>query len=285
MARYFIVEPTPLRMRPGLFKLGQDFGNGPADRAFFQRDDQRELYEQEKRRVLALHPKRLDWLEDSSIHEVLQRVGAWMLRQIEDDAAAGSRDWTGAFQGPSLARSEWLSLSLAIQEDFAVVQLDQDGSDRLVLTSVAFPSGWQPEEILGQSFSKIHTPVVEFEEVASKSQQIVRAMVERGPYVRFVWTVTADARLDHHPRHAPRDPWSSTCIGYLRVERQVTVPFPRERLGLFLIRTYLYPFPSLSPEERATLLSAVDQLSPAIAEYKGLTVGLPHIREKLKGTS
>ena len=52
-------------------------------------------------------------------------------------------------------------------------------------------------------------------------------MIERGPYVRFVWTLSADDCLDHHPEEGNRLPWDShQGRGWLRVERQVTVPFP-----------------------------------------------------------
>ncbi len=39
---------------------------------------------------------------------------------------------------------------------------------------------------------------------------------------------------------------------------------------LFLTRTYVYPIKTLKDEERVTLKSARSNLSPKIAEYKGL---------------
>jgi hypothetical protein len=94
-------------------------------------------------------------------------------------------------------------------------------------------------------------------------------MIERGPHVRFVWTLKPDDHLDHHPDLA-HPGWSMDGPGYLRVERQVTVPFAEVGAALFLIRTYLYPFASLSPAERATLAEAVRTMPPAAAAYKGI---------------
>lgn len=281
MARYFIVEPTPLRMRPGLFKLGRDFGNGREDELFFQTDAAHALYGEQKRQILSSYPERLAWIEQPETERRLQVVGRWMVEQRARETGKEDPAWLHSFQTSEAKRSEWCELSCAVQEDFAVLDLQEDGSDRLALLSVCFPSGWQPERLLGKSFRHVHAPVVEFEEVAQKSEQLVRAMVERGPYVRFVWTVTADARLDHHPRVAARDPWTQDCAGYLRVERQVSVPFPALRMSLFLIRTYLYPFSELTSAERSTLLAAVQQLSPAIVAYKGLGAGLKLVAEKL----
>ncbi len=51
----------------------------------------------------------------------------------------------------------------------------------------------------------------------------------------------------------------------------MTVPFPNESGSLFLIRTYVYPLESLSDGERADLGSALSNLSPKVAEYKGLS--------------
>jgi len=281
MARYFIAEPTPLRMRPGLFKLGRDFGNGQADELFFQKDAAHDVYLEQKRLILSRHPERLAWVAEPETEQRLNAVGRWMLEQGARELGGLAPGLPQAFQAGEASRRAWYDLSCAVQEDFAVVDLQSDGTDRLALLSVCFPSGWQPERLLGKSFHHVHAPVVEFDEVAQKSEQLVRAMVERGPYVRFVWTVTADGRLDHHPLQAPRDPWTKECRGYLRVERQVTVPFAALRMSLFLIRTYLYPFSELSSAERSTLLSAVQQLSPAILAYKGLSDGLPWVMEKL----
>jgi hypothetical protein len=53
---YFPVQPEPLRMQPGLFRFGTDFGNGDADQRFFPRDATLPHYLAEKARVLAAHP-------------------------------------------------------------------------------------------------------------------------------------------------------------------------------------------------------------------------------------
>jgi hypothetical protein len=113
---------------------------------------------------------------------------------------------------------------------------------------------------------------------------MISAMVERGPYVRFVWTICADDTLDHHPDEGRRRGFAAgSDRGWLRIERQVTVPFPAEQTSLFLIRTYLRPFASLSREERETLSRALGCLPDSTARYKGLSDGLPHAIAMLDG--
>jgi hypothetical protein len=99
---------------------------------------------------------------------------------------------------------------------------------------------------------------------------MIRSMVDRGPYVRFVWTVRADDALDHHPEEGGRKPWTSESPGFLRVERQLTWPFPDVRASLFVIRTYVMPFASLSPAERDVMRAAVVQMPLAFKSYKGI---------------
>jgi len=68
----------------------------------------------------------------------------------------------------------------------------------------------------------------------------------------------------------------------LRVERQTTVPLPRESGSIFLIRTYLYGFDELAPEQRSVLASALERLPPALLRYKELEAALPRALELLR---
>ena len=99
---------------------------------------------------------------------------------------------------------------------------------------------------------------------------MLSAMIDRGPYLRFVWTLCADDLLDHHPDQRARRSWGDAERGWLRIERQVTVGFPAVRASLFLIRTYLRPFDSLESGERSTLRAAIAAMPEALRRYKGI---------------
>jgi hypothetical protein len=264
-ARYFPVQATPFRFRAGFHPFGTDFGNGPADRQFFQIDAQRERYRREKRRV---NPAR---------HRLLARddaegaVHALVLDWIQTTLA---REHPGRCAPPL---DSYREIAAQIQEDLVVMHRRDDGSDAAILVDVCFPSDWRPERIAGTDFRFIHGPVPGFAERPAEARALVRAMIERGPHIRFVWTLTADDELDHHPEEGRRIAWEATEQGYLRVERQVTVPFPFVNAALFLIRTYLYPFAELTGGQRGRIARALETMPEAAARYKGFLAARPAI--------
>lgn len=257
-ARYFPVKESPLRMEAGLKPLATSFGNGPRDGLFFQMDSERERTLAAKRRVpasrhgvLARHAK------DRLVHE---RVLDWMAATLR----AEHPEVVGQARLDSYA-----ALAAQIQEDFAVIGR-ASGAGEAIAVHVSFPSGWRPERILGTSFREIHAPVPGFAATDAPAESMVRAMVGRGPYVRFVWTICADDHLDHHPEEGRRGTWHAGGAGWLRVERQVTVPFADVDASLFLIRTYLYAFATLTRAEREVLARALLAMPMEVQRYKGL---------------
>lgn len=258
-------------MQAGLSRFGADFGNGQADSLFFPLDESAPGQIAAKARVLERYPSvNAGSVETEDERRALEAARSWMTRTLRReghrvDAATGV---------------ERLGAQLA--EDFVVLRQSPSGDDRTLWVHVCSPSGWRPERILGKSFLEIHAPVPAFGAVARGAAGLVEAMVTRGPYVRFVWTVAADDQLDHHPDHAGRAAWTpGTARGFLRVERQVTVPLPAERAAVFIIRTYLYPFEQLSAEQRATLAGALRLMPDEILRYKQLHAALPRALELL----
>src|SRR5207247_7582028 len=117
----------------------------------------------------------------------------------------------------SAAPTGYARLASVLQEDLVVLRRLPDGDSSAIAVHVCAPSGWRPERIHGASFGAIHDPVPAFAKDPRAERAMVDAMVERGPYVRFVWTVTADANLDHHPEEGRREAWRSDGSGFLRV--------------------------------------------------------------------
>jgi dimethylamine monooxygenase subunit A len=279
-AHFFPVKAEPLRMQPGLFRFGHDFGNGRDDTRHLLRDSSAPDYRAAKRRVLEVDSGRaLLGTGDESRHAVYQAISEWLRQTLhtEHGIELPPRQLSNA----ELVREAYVEIALALQEDFVVLHRGTNGSEQAALVCVCFPSAWRPERIAGRSFLDLHASVPEFESVAARSATLVSAMIERGPYVRFVWNVVADSRLDHHPDRSPRAPWTADQPGFLRVERQLSVPFAAQQASLFLIRTYLYPLSELSTEERSTLRSALTLMTEPVRRYKGLASALPGILARL----
>lgn len=252
-------------MQAGLFRLGTDFGNGEADRLLFPRDETSRHYLDEKARVLDAYPERSrSCAETEAEQQCLSAAERWLSTALLGEGhVAESR-----LALPELGRS--------LVEDFAVLHRNQAGVDRALFVHACFPSGWRPEHVLGKSFGEIHARIPKLEAVLQKTPSLVEAMLTRGPYVRFVWTISADDELDHHPDSGRRMLWSNdTPRGYLRVERQTSVPLAEHAGSVFLIRTYLYGFDELPLEQRRTLAVALGQMPPEIARYKQLELALP----------
>jgi len=169
-----------------------------------------------------------------------------------------------------------------VQEDLVVLHRRHDGRDTAIMVDVSFPSDWRPERIVDTDFRFIHGPVPGFADAEAQARSMVSAMIDRGPYVRFVWTLKADDFLDHHPEEGGHGEWSADGEGFLRVERQLTVPFSDVAASLFLIRTYLYPFRSLTAEQRDSLARAVETMPAEAARYKSFTAAQPIILALLR---
>ena len=257
-ARYFPIDGTPLKMAPGLYPLGTDFGNGARDKLFFQIDAEKVDYLRQKG---AVSPSRFELLKDTPAQlEAQHKALDWIRGTFANEYPKLEQP----DRSTSLAQ-QWTVVREQVQCDIAV--LSAPPNDQIITTQIAFPSGWAPERILGASFWNVHGPVPTFANSRQVSRNLARAMCMKGPFVRFVWTVCGDRLLDHHPM-TPRPKWDGRSPGWLRVERQVTVPLVT--CSVFLIRTYLYPLASLTDGQRSLLSRSLLAMPESFARYKGL---------------
>lgn len=264
-SHYFPVEDEPLEMAPALARFGTDFGRGALDRAYFQVDERYDAYVAAKRG--APSSRRFLAGEDQEARAARDEALEWMhttlVREQPAIADAIARDEEAVDPFDAIARY--------VQEDFAVLSAGEDDCGRTVALDVRLPSGWRPERLREASFDAIHAPVPGFPANEKASRGMVRAMVERGPYVRFVWTVSASDALDQHPERGDRRAlWEDTSRVFFRVERQVSVPLPKSRSSVFLIRLYVTPIAALSEEQRARLVRALRVMPPEVRAYKSL---------------
>lgn len=283
-ARYFPVKPGS-RLQAGLLRLGTDFGNGTLDQHCFQIDEQYEHYLAEKRgldRTGRPRWARHGWLDETPAQRAAHEVTlAWMR-----DTLAREYPERLPLERPGESYvSPYDAIVRNLQEDVAVVQRKPDGTDELIMAHVCFPGAWRSDQVLGKSFFAIHEPVPGFADDPAAAASMVSAMIDRGPYVRFVWSACADGFLDHHPDHGLRAAWDDTVTeGFLRVERQITIPFQSVEASVFLIRVLIYPFSSLSAEQRRTLAEAVDAMPEDARRYKSLEQPRARVLEILTRT-
>ena len=310
MVRYFPPASGIYEVKPGLYPFGTPFGNGEADGQVFQVDDAFEQYREAKvcarserlskyyqvreyapavakaitgfilRRLPQEHPDHFGLAEKPDGSAVLTCRLTEEILTFDDDlrlaGVASLRDPTS----PSYA-SALDALAAQVQEDLAVVSTSGDGEDWASALHVCFPSRWAAEDKVGKNFADIHAPVAGIERINRAARQIVRATVDKGPYVRFAWTIESDTRLNHHVAPPPgiaEEVWRGRAFRgdavrmYLRVERQTLWGFPNVDAFLFAIRTCFTDGEEIrkNPDACGQLRSAIASMTPESLAYKGL---------------
>lgn len=262
----FPVE-TPYLVRPDLTKLGAD--------PLLREDSGWQDWIQEKETLQAAGQL---VLTDPRIGDLtLTELTMALCTAFQGQAPNGPIDADGGFPwlgGVHMDHPRFFleALSLSIQEDFALmVDLDGTGLSAAVL-SVCFPSGWDPREKLGHSMLTLHEPVADNQRLQSAVGAMSAAICTKGPFVRYVWTLTGDSARARRPGVDSTLNLSCADQLWFRCERQVTVPL-MGKASLFLIRVLIAPLPEvINSEERLhRLSSALQSMSPQMLAYKNLT--------------
>jgi len=305
---YFPLENGRYEVKPGLYKFPHDFGQGMADRQVFQFDHTFAQYRAEK---LAARAERLGkyYCRQGCAQEVESLISRFIIQRLVEDQPAkfqlekaakerilhclpsqdvlsfdseyrlmgtqtengGSAEYVDSFD----------ALACQIQEDLAVVQLQNDGVDRVTALHLCLPNHWSAEEKIGRSFRDVHQPVPGMTRMNLTAEQLMQAVIHKGPFVRFAWGIATDARLNHHPQPPSgidAKDWQGRAFDpaqaqlYLRVERQTIHGFPAQGCALFTIRTYLYDIDTdnFAAEHRDRIASAIESMTEDSARYKGL---------------
>ncbi len=272
---------------PGLKTLGTDFGNGLLDQKLFQFDTEWRTYLVSKAECVSSRPS-FHLLRSQLPEEVEARVISFLTDKLLTEWPEYFEQREGSLfcrLTEKLIPIELDSLVSQVQEDLAIVVVTEE-QDHLAYLNVCSPSHWAPESKIGQSFFETHLPVPGFERINSVAAAMARSMVNKGPFVRFVWTLESDLRLNHHPI-APEGSDSNEWRGrdfskgfYVRVERQSTWGLPEVGAALFAIRVSFVDGLEVlnNPKEWQALESSIRSMSPESKAYKGLETFLDTVR-------
>jgi len=170
------------------------------------------------------------------------------------------------------------ALASQLQEDLAIWQL-QGNHDWLAALHVCAPNHWAPEEKIGNTFAEVHQGVPGMEAQRGNYLLMLKGLIQKPAFYRFIWDLKTSPRLNHHP-HPPADilpenwqfpPFSLAAPElYVRVERQVLYGLPTCNAVLFAIRTYLYKVEDLAITGLAGLNQALASMAPELIAYKNL---------------
>jgi dimethylamine monooxygenase subunit A len=184
------------------------------------------------------------------------------------------------------------ALALSCQEDIVIMRGAADTAHAEAL-SVSFPSGWDPREKLAENFERIHEPIADNAKLLKASGNTMKALLTKGPFIRFSWGLTINPSLDNHPQSPKPEPLQSWLENpselvkhsYLRMERQTTYPMPELERGLFSIRVYVTPLLERlerDPSLRSRLARFVASVKPEVLAYKGQAKITPGILQWLQ---
>ena len=308
-AEYFPFARGRYEVSPGLFQFGTDFGNGKPDRQVFQIDSEFERYHSNKIAARRENLRKYYGIERFSVAEaevvmkfIVSRLASeypqWVTVERDKSTTRFQNMLTGdrlifdeqfrlidAAYGKTAMAPAYVSaldaLACQVPEDLAVVSVKSDVVHWISAIHACAPNYWAPADKVGQTFASIHSPVAGMESTNRAQQQMVNAMIFKGPYVRFSWGLVTDCYLNHHPQPAPgHDPaiWQGRIFDpmhpalFLRVERQVAWGFPEIGAALFTIRTYVQDCAEITRNitKRTQLIAAIKSMTEAQLRYKGL---------------
>lgn len=315
-AEYFPFATGHYDIKPGFIPLGEDLGNGPADAQVFQFDSTFNMYYHAKiearteslekyfqthnfssdiaatinrfivERLLLEHPQRFQLKHNLDGQALLSCASSdTTLSYHQNFVDLCANDTKPAFS------TLFDALACQLHEDLCVVCRRPDGSDWLAAVHLCFPNHWSAANKIGRDFTQVHAPVAGIEGLNRNATALVRAMVERDPFVRFSWGLATDTRLNHHPTPPPHitpQCWTGRSFDpskpqlFLRIERQVIWGFPKHQAALFAIRTYFTPCDTLSSNNLVALITAIQSMTPATLIYKGLVQNRDHILDWLQ---
>jgi hypothetical protein len=307
--KYFPIEKGEYAVAAGLKQLGHDFGNGDYDKKVFHISKNFKLYRENK---LACRKERLSKYfceKDLSLDRV-NALTRFLFNQylieypqfFKFDGITLNCLHTGdkisvdvnfdflSFSNTEIAIEPQVdhildALSLQIEEDIAFVcrsTANKEVKDHLGMLHLCSPSHWAAEDKIGMNFFDVHVPIPGIEKINRVADKLVETMINKGPFVRFIWSFVTDQRLNHHPV-APFEidsvEWKGRSFNkdlaipfYFRIERQVTWGLPHVDASLFTIGVTFLSGQEVKADtyQREQLISALKSMTPESRVYKGV---------------
>jgi len=289
----FAAVTSPFRMQPGLRRIApgapQLTPSLPGSRAL-----------REKLAALASHPEQSlvadpafdpgPALQALCTHAASEHPeafssahGAWQAHHLGWSLQGDALQGDGAAEIAACLRAlpaHWRLaglLALAFEQDFAVLDA---ATGRIPWLAVCLPSHWAPEDKVGRLFAEVHAPVADNATLLAASEALARLVTGPDRWERFVWTITANPRLQQHPQRSPRNSWPADATpdvlaarAYFRTEHQTFIPLPERRQAVFTIHVESRPLTEavVDAEQAHRLGDALGSMSPAVLGYRGLT--------------
>lgn len=307
--RYFPPQKGVYEVAPGLSALGKDFGNGEQDKKFLALDSDFGIYRENKIRCRKENFSKYVCKKDFPL-ATEQAVCAWLIERLCADypdlfsvrvsrtdkylfvlSCASTQEEITFDQSYNLVSTNskidppYADLFDALCSNFPAdlsVVTKNESKNWVSALHLCAPSHWAAADKIGRDFTEVHLPVPGIEKVNKAAGSLVDAMILRGPYIRFAWSMVTDRRLNHHPLPPPNissEEWNGRIFDpakaspfYLRVERQTLWGLPQVQSALFGIHVLFVDGAEIkaNPEKNTLLKSALQSMTPESRKYKGV---------------
>jgi hypothetical protein len=217
--------------------------------------------------------ERIRWLNEDP-HKYAAHTPTAELSLKETVGLANS---IGANIDSTLSTCEQLfSLGCFWEPDFLWLVPDEAGTYRIAGGVVCFPSYWGLQTKLGGTLSETHRPVPGLNAALDRQiETFLDRLVPGEAWLRENAGYSRSAERNQHPERL-RQPLDATVTlddVWIRLEHQMLLKLSLSNSLLFCIRVEVVPLRLVleSPQAAANLIRLLSTMSPAAAEYKGLT--------------
>jgi len=287
---YFPIDKGLYEVALSLRPLGADLGNGEYDKKIFHTYSNYKDYFQNKLKCFNERPSKYVCRNEFAETHLMALI-SFLVARLKLDLSSHLYQ-EGQFLKSHLIdhivdlgnknKNELLDqLCLFAQEDIALVTRNSQ-TDYIAYLNLCSPSHWAAEDKIGKNFFDVHVPIPGIEKINANANKIVEMMINKGPFVRFIWSFVTDTRLNHHPiapAGCDQDAWKGRSFNktaeipfYLRIERQCIYGLPEVDASVFTIGVNFISGKTIkeNPEYKDQLKKALQSMSKESREYKGV---------------
>lgn len=174
-----------------------------------------------------------------------------------------------------------------VASDWVLLEPDERGRFSIAAGAVCFPSHWSLPEKAGRPLHEVHGPVPRLNDSLARSIDTFLAKLAPGIcWERENWGLTADERLDQHPRHRLRELDGSQDLDmvWVRLEQQLFARFAGGGLyfGISVSHHRLDRLVEREPGLAPRVAKALRSMPEEVARYKSLNGARSALAERLE---
>jgi hypothetical protein len=281
---------------PGVLPLKIDFNNSDLHEKAFQIDQNIIKHLENKRRcredninkyyhTYQENPETIKSIIDFIIYQLTSSYPDYFQLKKDNDNSffySALTEETICFnqQYELISNNKYLNLFDAllsqVAEDITVFQLTAN-SDYLSTGHLCSASSWNPEEKVGKNFFQVHEIVPGMEIYKDNYFNLLKGLINKSPFYRFVWEFNTDKILNHSAINdisVSNPPWIEKPFDpdnpelYIRVERQAVVGFPQNNAFILIVKVFNYDMADLTIEDINGIENTVNSMSAETIDYK-----------------